>query len=101
MYISQPDQHPHYLPSPVLSRSPLEKPNGVRVEVLNPIEKCYFNADARPLRQQQQGERLKGKELKSCWSKQPQNWIKVCYTPHGAGSRQRASQTDARAGNCR
>lgn len=52
MYISQPDQHP----SPVLCRSPLEKPNGVRVEVLNPIEKCYFNADARPLRQQQQGE---------------------------------------------
>lgn len=29
---------------------PLEKPNGVGVEVLNPIEKCYFNADARLLR---------------------------------------------------
>lgn len=56
MYISQPDQHPPPSPLPVRSRSPLEKPNGVRVEVLNPIEKCYFNADARPLRQQQQGD---------------------------------------------
>lgn len=34
-----------------------------------------------------------GREMAT--GKQPQNWIKVCYTPHGAGNVP-ASQTDGR-----
>lgn len=78
MYISQPGRAtPPPAPIPSCSTPALEKPNGVRVEVLNPIEKCYFNADARLLGREEQG---------MATGKQPQNWIKVCYTPHGAGN---------------
>lgn len=73
-------------PSPALCRSPLEKPSGVRVEVLNPIEKCYFNADARPLRQQQQEERGGG------WSRARVSSLKI-------GSRSITPRMEQEAGN--